>query len=170
MPDASIKFDGRIVTEPRTNNVNGKDVANLRILAGRSKKLDNGEWETLSETAYDVAFWGEHAHLAKALSPNKGDTAIITGTVTGVDSYQGESGERLSIKVNGDGVRIFPKKQQGGFGAQQNTQQGGGNFGGQQAQQGGNWGNQQQAQQSSPGWGQNPGGNQGGVPDDTPPF
>ena len=155
MADAQIRIDGRIATDPRYNQVNGKDVANLRVLAGRSKKLDDGTWETLSQTAYDVAFWNEHAHLVGAIEPNKGDSVIVTGTVTGVESYAGQNGESLSIKVSGDGVRVFPKQQQSGggsFGAQQQ----GGNFGGQQAQQSGNWGNQQQAQQSS-GWGQNPG-------------
>ena len=156
MADAQIRIDGRIATDPRYNQVNGKDVANLRVLAGRSKKLEDGTWETLSQTAYDVAFWNEHAHLVGAIEPSKGDSVIVTGSVTSVESYAGQNGESLSIKVSGDGVRVFPKQQQsgGGFGGQQNTQQG--NFGGQQAQQSGNWGNQQQAQQSS-GWGQNPG-------------
>ncbi|MGO2818946.1 MAG: single-stranded DNA-binding protein [Brevibacterium aurantiacum] len=155
MADAQIRIDGRIATDPRYNQVNGKDVANLRVLAGRSKKLDDGTWETLSQTAYDVAFWNEHAHLVGAIEPNKGDSVIVTGSVTGVESYAGQNGESLSIKVSGDGVRVFPKQQQsggGGFGGQQQ----GGNFGGQQAQPSGNWGNQQQSQQSS-GWGQNPG-------------
>lgn len=167
MADAQIRIDGRIATDPRYNQVNGKDVANLRVLAGRSKKLEDGTWETLSQTAYDVAFWNEHAHLVGAIEPNKGDSVIVTGTVTGVESYAGQNGESLSIKVSGDGVRVFPKQQQsgGGFSGQQQ----GGNFGGQQAQQSGNWGNQQQAQQSS-GWGQNPQGGNGGGPDDTPPF
>ena len=168
MADAQIRIDGRIATDPRYNQVNGKDVANLRVLAGRSKKLEDGTWETLSQTAYDVAFWNEHAHLVGAIEPNKGDSVIVTGSVTGVESYAGQNGESLSIKVSGDGVRVFPKQQQSGGGNFGGQQQGGGNFGGQQSQQSGNWGNQQQAQQSS-GWGQNPGG-QGGGDDSQSPF
>lgn len=156
MADSQIRVDGRIATDPRYNQVNGKDVANLRVLAGRSKKLDDGTWETLSQTAYDVAFWNEHAHLVGAIEPNKGDSVIVTGSVTGVESYAGQNGESLSIKVSGDGVRVFPKQQQSG-----------GGFGGQQPS--GNWGNQQQAQQSS-GWGQNPGGQGGASNGSEPPF
>lgn len=158
MADSQIRIDGRIATDPRYNQVNGKDVANLRVLAGRSKKNDDGTWETLSQTAYDVAFWNEHAHLVGAIEPNKGDSVIVTGTVTGVESYAGQNGESLSIKVSGDGVRVFPKQQQSG-----------GGFGGQQGQQqGGNYGGQQQAQQSS-GWGNNASqGFSGG--NDEPPF
>lgn len=150
MADARTTIDGVIASDPRFNTTpNGAKVANIRVLAGRSKPDGNGGWEQLSTTAYDVAFWKEHADLASALNPERGSKVTVTGTITGVEKYDGQNGESLSIKVNGEGLRVYPKRDQ---------QQGGGNFGGQQAQQGGNWGNQQQAQQSS-GWGQSPGGN-----------
>lgn len=155
MPDARITIEGRVAGDVRYGNVNGQDVANLRILAGRSKKNDNGEWENLSTTAYDCAFWAEHSHLVNALAPAKGDSVEITGAITKLESYSGQNGESLSAKVTGSGIKVFPKQQQSG-----------GSFGGQQAQQGGGWGqNPQQGQQpSSPAW-----GSQGGVGDE-PPF
>jgi len=40
--------------------------------------------------------------------------------VTGIDKFQGEKGELLSVKVSGDGLRVFPKSNNGGgFGQQQ---------------------------------------------------
>lgn len=154
MADARVTIDGGIVADPRFNTTNsGKHVANLTIRAGRSKKNDDGSYEQLSSTAYDVTFWGEHADLVSALTPERGSQVTVTGTITELASYDGQNGQSLSAKVNGDGIRVYPKRQQPG----------GGNFGGQQAQQGGGWGNQQQAQQSS-GWGQNPGDT------DAPPF
>ncbi|SMX76514.1 single-stranded DNA-binding protein [Brevibacterium antiquum] len=155
MSDARTTIDGVIASDPRFNTTpNGAKVANIRVLAGRSKPDGNGGWEQLSTTAYDVAFWKEHADLASALNPERGSKVTVTGTITGVEKYDGQNGESLSIKVNGEGLRVFPKRDQ---------QQGGGNFGGQQSQQNTQQGNfqqgrQQQAQQSS-GWGQNPGGN-----------
>lgn len=121
MADARITIEGAIASDPRFNSVNGDPVANLRVLAGRSKKNDDGSWETLSTTAYDVSFWREHAQLADSLRPEKGSKVIVSGTVSGVESYQGQNGESLSVKVNGDGLRVFPKRDQGG------QQQGGGN-------------------------------------------
>lgn len=153
MPDARISIEGRVAGDVRYGNTNGRNVANIRVLAGRSKKNDNGDWENLSTTAYDAAFWGEHSHLVNALNPAKGDSVEITGTITKLESYSGQNGECLSVKVAGAGIKVFPKQQQSG----------GGNFGGQQTQQGGNWGHQEQAQQST-GWGQNPGAG------DEPPF
>lgn len=145
MADARITIDGAIASDPRFNTTpNGAKVANIRVLAGRSKKNDDGTWETLSTTAYDVSFWNAHAELADMLSPEKGSKVTVTGTVTGVESYQGERGESLSVKVNGDGLRVYPKRQQsqqGGF--QQNSQQGQ------------TWGQEHQSQgQSEPNWNQ----------------
>ena len=120
MADASIKIDGRIAADPRFNSVNGKSVANIKVLAGRSKKNDDGTWENLSTTAYDVAFWNQHAELVNMFNPNKGDSVVVTGTVTGIDKFQGDKGELLSVKVSGDGLRVFPK-QNGGGGYQQQS-------------------------------------------------
>ena len=110
MADASIKIDGRIANDVRFNSVNGKSVANIKVLAGRSKKNDDGTWENLSTTAYDVAFWNQHAELVNMFNPSKGDSVVVTGTVTGVDKFQGDKGELLSVKVSGDGLRVFPKQ------------------------------------------------------------
>ena len=114
MADASIKIDGRIANDVRFNSVNGKSVANIKVLAGRSKKNDDGTWENLSTTAYDVAFWNQHAELVNMFNPAKGDSVVVTGTVTGIDKFQGEKGELLSVKVSGDGLRVFPKNNSGG--------------------------------------------------------
>ena len=114
MADASIKIDGRIANDVRFNSVNGKSVANIKVLAGRSKKNDDGTWENLSTTAYDVAFWNQHAELVNMFNPNKGDSVVVTGTVTGIDKFQGDKGEMLSVKVSGDGLRVFPKNNNNG--------------------------------------------------------
>ena len=121
MADATININGRIAGEPRYNSVNGKSVANIKVLAGRSKKNDDGTWENLSTTAYDVAFWNQHAELVNMFNPAKGDSVVVTGTVTGIDKFAGEKGELLSVKVSGDGLRVFPKNNNsgGGFGQQQ---------------------------------------------------
>lgn len=118
MPDARTIIDGTVASDPRYNTgPNGEPVANLRVLAGRSKKDEQGNWQNLSTTAFDIAFWREHAQLVDAFQPAKGDKVIVSGTIAGVESYQGQNGESLSVKVSGDGLRVFPKRDQqaGGF-------------------------------------------------------
>lgn len=121
MADARITIDGRIANDVRFNSVNGKSVANIKVLAGRSKKNDDGTWENLSTTAYDVAFWNQHAELVNMFNPAKGDSVVVTGTVTGIDKFAGDKGELLSVKVSGDGLRVFPKNS-GGNNYQQQSQ------------------------------------------------
>ena len=113
MADASIKIDGRIANDVRYNSVNGKSVANIKVLAGRSKRNDDGTWENITTTAFDVAYWNQHAELVNMFNPSKGDSVVVTGTVTGIDKFQGEKGELLSVKVSGDGLRVFPKNSNG---------------------------------------------------------
>ena len=158
MADATIIIDGGIVADPRWNNPGQNRVGNLTVRAGRSRKNDQGGYDQLSSTPFDVACWNEVHDLLAAQSPEKGSQVRITGTVTGVRTYQDQQGQtQASVEVRAEGVRVFPKRQQqgGGYGAQQGQPQGtswgGGGYG---AQQGGDpWAG---------------GGNQGGY--DDPPF
>lgn len=114
MPDASIRIEGRVASDVRFGDANGTPVANVRVLAGRSRKNDQDQWETLSTTAYDVAFWREHHDLIASLELAKGDSVVITGNLGSLESFQGEKGLSLSAKVTGHGIQHFPKQQQGG--------------------------------------------------------
>lgn len=158
MPDARITIEGRVASDPRFGTTQaGKPVGNLRILAGRSRKDEQGNWQTLSTTAYEAAFWEAHHDLMAGLGAQKGDSVIVSGTVSGVESYQGQNGESLTVKVNADGLRVFPKQQQGGY---SQPQQG---YGQQAPQQG------YAAPQGDP-WAGGQAAPQGGYQDGPPPF
>lgn len=160
MADASIRIDGRQIADKiRFGQANGAPVANLVVAAGRSRKNEQtGQWETLSDTVYDVAFWREHHDLIAGLGINQGDTVVITGNVTGTDVYEGKA----KVKVTGHGIQHFPKRdggQGGGFGQPQQTYQ--------PSPQGEQWNAPSAPQQPAPGsWPQTAqqGGYDGGVP------
>ena len=59
---------------------------------GRSKKNDQGGYDTITDTAFDVAFWNVHADFVNALSPQVGDSVIAHGTITGLEAYDGKNG------------------------------------------------------------------------------
>lgn len=117
MADASIRIDGRQIADKiRFGQANGAPVANLVVAAGRSRKNEQtGQWETLSDTVYDVAFWREHHDLIAGLGISQGDTVVITGNVTGTDVYEGKA----KVKVTGHGIQHFPKREGGFNGTQQ---------------------------------------------------
>ena len=120
MPDASINIPGRALAAPRFGDANGTPVANIRVAAGRSRKNDQGGFDTLSETFYDVAYWRNHHDLIAGLGIGPGDTVIVTGTVGGTDVYEGKA----SVKINGHGIQHFPKRDQGQGGYSAPQQQG----------------------------------------------
>ena len=120
MPDASINIPGRALAAPRFGDANGTPVANVRVAAGRSRKNDQGGFDTLSETFYDVAYWRNHHDLIAGLGIGPGDTVIVTGTVGGTDVYEGKA----SVKINGHGIQHFPKRDQGQGGYSAPQQQG----------------------------------------------
>lgn len=148
MADANIIINGGIVADPRWNTTqSGHRVGNLTVRAGRSRKEQDGSYTTLSSTAYDVAHWDLVHDLLAAQTPEKGQQVTITGTVAGVETYTDRDGNvQATVKVNADGVRAWPKRQQ------------------QSAPQGGGYG--QQPQGSQAGWTDQ----QGGGYDQDPPF
>ena len=156
MADANIIINGGIVADPRWNTTqSGHRVGNLTVRAGRSRKEQDGTWTQLSSTAYDCAHWDLVHDLLAAQTPEKGAQVTISGTVAGAESYTDRDGNvQVTVKVNVDGVRVWPKRQQQG-GAPQGQAQGGY----QQPPQG--------QPQNDPWAG---GGNQGGYDDTPPPF
>ena len=178
MADATIIIDGGIVADPRWNNPGQNRVGNLTVRAGRSRKNDQGGYDQLSSTPFDVACWNEVHDLLAAQSPEKGAQVRITGTVTGVRTYEDQQGQtQASVEVRAEGVRVFPKRQPqgGGYGAQQgqgapySAQGGYGPQGAGNAPQGASWGGGVYgAQQGGDPWA---GGGTGGQDDySTPPF
>lgn len=162
MADADIIINGGIVADPRWNNPGQNRVGNLAVRAGRSRKNDQGGYDQLSSTPFDVACWNEVHDLLSAQMPEKGSQVRITGTVTGVRTYQDQQGQtQASVEVRAEGVKVFPKRQpQGGYSG---PQQGQGGYGAPQGGYGPQGG--QGAPQSDPRAG---GGTGGGY--DEPPY
>lgn len=124
MADATIIIDGGIVADPRQNTVGENRVGNLTVRAGRSKKNDQGGYDTLSSTAYDVACWNEVHDLLAAQTPEKGSQVRITGTVSGVRTYVDKEGAtQATVEVRAEGVKVWPKRNQSGGYQQQAPQQ-----------------------------------------------
>lgn len=134
MADANIIINGGIVSDPRWNTTqSGHRVGNLTVRAGRSRKEQDGSYTQLSSTAYDCAHWDLVHDLLAAQTPEKGSQVTISGTVAGAESYTDREGNvQVTVKVNVDGVRVWPKRQQQG-GYQSQPQQG---YGQQAPQQG----------------------------------
>lgn len=131
----------------------GRPVLNFDFCDSKSKKDDQGNWQTEKEQWIRVAVWGD---LAEFFSEKirKGSRVTVWGEMY-VRNYERKDGSPgYSLDLNADAVKVWPPKN----GQQQSQQQSGG-FGGQQSQQAPqqNWG--APPQQSAPpasGWGNTP--------------
>mgnify|MGYP003591340837 CR=1 FL=1 len=169
----NLGADAELRTTP-----SGRPVLNFRMGDSKSKKNDQGGWDTVAENWFNVTIWGELAQFY-ANQLKKGVRVKITG-----EFYQREydkkdgSGKGVALEVTAWGVQILTPPSGRSAGATNqtsaNTHQPGPGWGNntqQQPQQGGGWnapnndpwstgGGQSQPQQNNGGgWG-NPGANE----------
>lgn len=134
----------------------GRSVLNFRIADSKSRKNEQGGWDTLAENWFNVAICGELAEFyAKFLK--KGVRVKITG-----EFYQREydkkdgSGKGVSLDVTAWGVSIIPKRDNNNGGGYNNQQSA--------PQQNAGWNQPQQPQQppATDPWQSNPPQGNGG--------
>jgi len=152
---ADIKFTGNVGKDAELRwTPAGRPVLNFSVADSKSKKLENGEWETLAEQWLNCAIWGDLAeHYAEKIK--RGARVTVYGDFMS-RKYEAKDGSQgTSLDVNVKGVDIMPSRNGG------NGQQGSGG----QRQGGG----QQDDPWATPGV-SNAGGQWGNGPDSEPPF
>ena len=106
-----IIVDGRAVadaTEGRDRNGNRYIFA--RVAASKRRKDERDEWQTVNEIFLDVQFFNVPEGVA---APAKGDSVRVVGELyQEMEEYQGT--QRLRIRVNAWGMRVFRKRDQNG--------------------------------------------------------
>lgn len=174
---ADVIFTGNLGSDSELRfTPSGSAVLNFRAADSKSKRNDQGGWDTITEQWFNVSIWGSMAeYLAdKAL---KGVRVKVYGEFY-QRAYEGKNGPGISLDVKASAVEIMTPKSsrpQGdspsasyGTGSYQNqAQQQSGGFGGFGQPQGGNF---QQQPQTQGGWGgQQPAADPWAAPSE-PPF
>lgn len=116
---------GNIVADPELRYTNdGKAMLNLRIAFNRSKKLDNGQWDTVDSVFLSATVFDNRAEQLASL--RKGDKVNVQGDLRQRE-YETKQGEkRVSYEVVFPVVELVAKPQGGQQGGgQQGFQQGG---------------------------------------------
>jgi single-strand DNA-binding protein len=143
---ADIKFTGNVGKDAELRwTQGGRAVLNFSVADSKSRKLDNGEWETLAEQWLNCAIWGDLAEFY-AEKLKKGSRVTVYGDFMS-RKYEAKDGTPgVSLDVTVKGLDIMPSK---------------------------NGGNRQSRPQEDP-WaapgGQSDGGGWGNGPDSEPPF
>lgn len=109
--DIELKFSG-----------NGNAVASGTIAANKSKKGQNGEWETVSTLFQPFTAFGADAEALASVG--RGGGARLIGSLETQQWEDKQTGEKRSMtKLIVDFVRVFDRQNQGGFQQPQQAQQ-----------------------------------------------
>lgn len=155
---ADIKFTGNLGRDAELKfTPSGRAVLNFSVADSKSRKLDNGDWETLKEQWLNVEVWGDLAEFYAEKLP-KGSRVTIYGEFFS-RKYEAKDGTPgVSLDVVAKGIDILPSKNGGGSSQSGNRSNG---SAGRSSGQEDPW--------ATPGV-SNSGGGWGNGPDSEPPF
>jgi single-strand DNA-binding protein len=111
---ADIKFTGNLGRDAELKYAkSGSPFMSFSVADSKSKKLDNGDWETLAEQWLECTIWGSLAeHYDGKLT--KGSRVTIYGDFMS-RKYEAKDGSKgTSLDVNVKGVDIMPSKKGSG--------------------------------------------------------
>ena len=138
---ADITFTANVAANAELRYTpNGAPVLNFRACDSKSRKRDDGSWETLAETWFNVSLFGPAAEALQH-EVQKGTRVKVAGEFY-TREYEGKNGPGISNDVRAVGVQVLPSRKNDGQG------------------QGGGWDSQKSAAPSGDAW--TGGGQQGG--------
>lgn len=99
----TITIEGRLVADPDLRfTPSGKGVANIRVAANDSRKLDDGTWENTEQIFVSVPIWNSdrQPNLAETIAETlrKGDKVIATGRIYQRE-YESNGEKRTSLEM-----------------------------------------------------------------------
>ncbi len=100
MPLPQLSATGNLTRDPELRFLaDGTAVASLTVACSKSKKGDDGAWQTLATVFLDVNLWRADAETA-AEQLRKGDRVIVTGSLI-VRDWEGKDGKKgKSVEVD----------------------------------------------------------------------
>ena len=100
MPLPQLSATGNLTRDPELRFLaDGTAVASLTVACSKSKKGDDGAWQTLATVYLDCNLWRADAETA-AEQLRKGDKVVVTGNLI-VREWEGKDGKKgKSVEVD----------------------------------------------------------------------
>ena len=112
---AEIQFTGNVAANAELRYTpNGSPVLNFRACDSKSRKRDDGSWETLAETWFNVSLFGPAAEALQH-EVQKGTRVKVAGEFY-TREYEGKNGPGISNDVRAVGVQVLPSRKNDGQG------------------------------------------------------
>jgi single-strand DNA-binding protein len=116
MSNPNLTIIGRIGTDPEFKTYNGTPVVKFRVITSDRRKNEQGQWEDVNTSGWNVSAWNNVADSAKG-TLKKGQEVIIMGNMK-EDTWKDNEGNprrSVEIKANSIGITTYSvKKELGG--------------------------------------------------------
>jgi single-strand DNA-binding protein len=116
MSNPNLTIIGRIGTDPEFKTYNGTPVVKFRVITSDRRKNEQGQWEDVNTSGWNVSAWNNVADSAKG-TLKKGQEVIIMGNMK-EDTWKDNEGNprrSVEIKANSIGISTYSvKKELGG--------------------------------------------------------
>lgn len=107
---AEVKITGNLAADAEMRfTPSGVAVLKFRMGDSKSRKLDNGDWETVATTWYNVDLWDGAELFAPMLT--KGARVTVYGEFYQRE-YEGKNGRGVSNDVRANAITVHPPKGQ----------------------------------------------------------
>jgi single-strand DNA-binding protein len=105
MSNPTLTIVGRIGTDPEFKTYNGTPIVKFRVITSDRRKNDQGQWEDINTSGWNVAAWNNIAESAKG-TLKKGQEVIITGNIKEDTWKDNEGNPRRSVEIKASNIGI----------------------------------------------------------------
>jgi single-strand DNA-binding protein len=105
MSNPNLTIIGRIGTDPEFKTYNGTPVVKFRVITSDRRKNDQGQWEDVNTSGWNVSAWNNVADSAKG-TLKKGQEVIIMGNMKEDTWKDAEGNTRRSVDIKASNIGI----------------------------------------------------------------
>lgn len=105
MSNPTTTIIGRIGTDPEFKTFGDRAIVKFRVITSDRRKNDNGVWEDLNTSGWNIVAWGSLAESCKNII-EKGQEVIVMGSMK-EDSWTDKDGNpRKTTEVNASSIAV----------------------------------------------------------------
>lgn len=105
MSNPTITIVGRLAADPEFKSFGSNAVAKFRIITSDRRKNEDGKWEDVNTSGWNVAAWNAVAESCKNIL-EKGQEVVVIGAIKEDLWTDKEGNSRKSVEVNASTIAI----------------------------------------------------------------
>jgi len=105
MGNPNITVVGRLASDPEFKNFGSNSVAKFRVITSDRRKNEDGKWEDVNTSGWNVSAWGSVADSCKNIL-EKGQEVMLLGVIKEDSWTDKEGNNRKSIELNASNVAV----------------------------------------------------------------